>query len=96
VVVARDTTPPRLHAIARRGRLRVHVVDTQTPWVELTLRLRKGGTLESLRLPRTRPGTTVTAPLARVWFGEVAATDSTGNRTTIVLGRVGRVHTPPR
>jgi hypothetical protein len=83
VQVARDTTPPQIVALGSfKRRLSWNVVDTETPWITVVVRLRNGRTVRMeqvalrgvTRLPRKAAGATV------------QVFDSSGN---VARGRVG-------
>ena len=91
IEVRRDTVPPALTEAALVGaRLRWNAVDEGTPWLELALALRRGERRAAVALGR-RPlvgSLRVTLP-AGPWDATLVAVDSSGNRSTMPLGRVG-------
>ena len=89
-VVARDTTPPRVATSVAGSRVGWRARDSGTPWVTVELELKRGGTTRVLRMPRRRHFAGARElRLRRPWHAELSVCDSSGNETTVGLGRIG-------
>ena len=89
VVVARDTTPPALRAAVVEQRVFWRARDRETPWLTVEIELRRGEVTRVVRLPRRRLSGSHGLVLRRPWHATVNGRDSSGNTTTIALGRIG-------
>jgi D-glucuronyl C5-epimerase-like protein len=85
-----DREPPQMTATVTRTRLAWEAKDPGTPWIRLTLHLRRGATHKALFL-RVRP----LSGKARIevprgsWRVTLVAADSSGNRAWVRLGELG-------
>lgn len=96
--VERDTTPPRLEAAVAGTDLRWRAVDRGTPWLRLGLLLDDGRVRRAAPLGRVRLAGSAPLPvdLRRTWSATLVAVDSSGNRTQLALGPIGRLARLPR
>ena len=87
--IAIDRTPPAVSASVSGRRLTWSVVDTETPWLGMRVRLERAGRVRMLELGRR--GFTGRARLAvprGTWNARLIVRDSSGNRTRVELGPV--------
>ncbi|MBD0330947.1 MAG: hypothetical protein ICV64_12700 [Thermoleophilia bacterium] len=85
VVVARDTTPPRLRARIAGGELRWRARDAGTPWLRLRVVLYRPGERRVLDLRRQPLVGRVRVPAGRGWGAAVVAADSSRNPRLLLL-----------
>jgi hypothetical protein len=89
VVVARDTSAPGLRADADARRIFWRAEDALTPWLNVEIELKRGGVTRVVRLPRSRLAGSHPLELRRPWHARLSVRDSSGNTSTVTLGRIG-------
>jgi hypothetical protein len=91
IVLARDETPPDVDATVKKRRLTWKARDGETPWVALRLRLTRAGVQKVVQLGRhPLAGSLVLSPPRGTWEAALVVLDSSGNRTTVPLGKIPR------
>ena len=90
VDIRRDTQPPTITARLRATTLSWSGSDDASPWLRLTLVLRRNGERLAYPLGRRAFSGSVRLKLPRtIWNATLASFDSSGNRTDTDLGLVG-------
>ncbi len=91
LALARDETPPKAEAAAKKRRLTWKATDAETPWVTLRLRLTRAGLREVVRLGRHPLAGSLRLDLPKgTWDAVLVVLDSSGNRATVPLGKIPR------
>ncbi|MGI8606952.1 MAG: D-glucuronyl C5-epimerase family protein [Gaiellaceae bacterium] len=84
-----DRTPPEITATVTRKRLTWTAKDPETPWIRLTLHLRRGASHKILSLgARPHSGKARIDVPRGTWRVTLVAADSSGNRTRVPLGEL--------
>jgi hypothetical protein len=85
-----DREPPEITATVTRTRLTWEAKDPETPWIRLTLHLRRGATHKALSLGvRPLSGRARIEVPRGTWRVTLVAADSSGNRVWRRLGELG-------
>jgi hypothetical protein len=84
-----DRAPPEITATVTRRRLTWEAKDRATPWIRLTLHLRRGAKHKALALGiRPHSGRARIEVPRGAWRATLVAADSSGNRTWVALGEL--------
>ena len=87
ITIAVDRDPPKLTVDVARRRMTWRAVDPTTPWIQMRVRLERGGVERTLELGRRPHAGSVVLRVPRGnWNAVLVAADSSGNRTRVPLG----------
>jgi hypothetical protein len=90
IEITRDTEPPQISARVVGRRLSWDAVDRGTPWLRLTLVLRRPDDRRRVDLGRRPLSGSLRLPAFGLrWEAALVAADSSGNRARVPLGLVG-------
>jgi D-glucuronyl C5-epimerase C-terminus len=85
VEVLRDTQPPQVTASLSRRRLHWSGRDNASPWLDLSVILRRSGQVRTSTLRHEPFRGSVPLAIGRGWRVALFAADSSGNRTSVVV-----------
>jgi len=89
IAIKVDREPPEITAAVTRRRLTWEAKDPGTPWIRLTLHLRRGARHKALSLGvRSLSGKARIDVPRGAWRATLVAADSSGNRTWVQLGEL--------